>query len=315
MTGIRRAQPWFKPLWLSTWPLWALLVFASLAAARLLPAGYVRAAVAASILLIVPGSLLLGAVFNQRRRPRGLVFVSYATLLSAVMSAFASLTLYADGVLITAESTYWCLLAVSTVLAIMAEARLLLARPGKGRRAARKLEAPNGAQSDAETNDAETPTAARSAGYYSIIAVVVGVSLLVGGLYAYDRLPHPAPTGYTWLAWTGPQVTGDIAIGSVGTKLSFKIVHHQSDTTTFKLSATWLGTSSRPMAKPLTFSIGPNQTFQGTLFVPPLPDGCTYRIAIALTAARQIDPLTKEPRTWTINADAHDPSKSSKMCK
>ena len=65
-----------------------------------------------------------------------------------------------DGVLITAESTYWCLLTVSAVLAIVAEARLLLARPGKGRRAARKLEAPNPDQSDAEANDAETPAAA-----------------------------------------------------------------------------------------------------------------------------------------------------------
>ena len=51
---------------------------------RLLPEGYARAAVAAPILLIVPGSLMLGAVFNQRRRPQGVVFVSYAALLSAV---------------------------------------------------------------------------------------------------------------------------------------------------------------------------------------------------------------------------------------
>ena len=141
------------------------------------------------------------------------------------------------------------------------------------------------------------------------------MSLLAGGLYAYDHLPHPAPAGYTWMAWTGPPIKGDIAIGSAGTKLGFQIVHHQSDTTTFKLSAAWLGSTSRPLAKPLTFSIGPNQTFRGALFVPPLPDGCTYRIVVALTAARQIDPLTKKPQTWSINADVHDPSKSSKTCK
>ena len=88
--------------------------------------GYTRAAVAAPILLMVPGSLMLGAVFSQRRRPRGLVFVSYSALLSAVSSAFVSLVLYAGGALVTAESTYWCLLAVSAVLAIVAEARLLL---------------------------------------------------------------------------------------------------------------------------------------------------------------------------------------------
>lgn len=313
MNGTRRVEPWVKRLWLSTWPLWAFLAFASLAAVHLLLKGDAVASLAAPILLIVPGSLTLGAVFNPRRRPRGLVFVCYAALLSAVLSAFSSLALYACGVLITAESTYWCLLAVSAVLTVIAEARLLLERPGKGRRAARGLDAPN--QPDALADDVETPAGANGAGYYSFVAVVVGVCLLAGGLYAYDHLPHPAPTGYTWIAWTGPPIEGDIAIRSTGKKLRFQIVHHQPDTATFKLSAAWQGSSSTPLAKPLTFSIGPNQTFQGALFVPALPNGCTYRIVVALTAARQIDPLTGKLQTWSINADVHDPSKPSKACK
>jgi hypothetical protein len=291
-----------------------LLVFASLAAIRLLPGGYARAALAAPNLLAVPGSLTLGAVFNRRRRPRGLVFICYAALLSAVWSALASLALYAGGVLITAESTYWCLLAVSAALAIVAEARLLLERPERGRRAVRKLEVLNPDQSDAEANDAEMPAGTGGPGYYSIAAVVAGVALLAGGLFAYDHLPRPASVGYTWLAWTGPPITGDIAISSAGTKLSFEIVHHEPDTTTFNLSAAWLGSLSTPLAKRLTFSIGPNQNFRGTLFVPPLPSGCTYRIVVSLTAARQIDPMTRKPQTWSINADIRDPSKSSKMC-
>jgi hypothetical protein len=314
MNGTRRVEPWVKRLWLPTWPLWALLAFASLAAVRLLPKGDAAASLAAAILLIVPGSLTLGAVFNPRRRPRGLVFVCYAALLSAVLSAFSSLVLYACGVLITAESTYWCLLALLTVLVITAEARLLLARPTKGRRAAHKLEALNPYHSDAGTDD-ETSAASRNSGYYSIVAAVAGVSLLAGGLYAYDRLPHPAPTGYTWMAWTGPAAQGDIAIGSAGTELSFQIVHHQSDNTTFKLSAWWLGTPSRSLAKSVTLSVGTNQTYQGTLFVPQLPNGCTYRIVVSLTAARQIDPLTKKPQAWSINADVHDPAKSSRTCR
>ncbi len=248
MNGTRRVEPWVKRLWLSTWPLWALLAFASLAAVRLLPKGDAVASLAAPILLIVPGSLTLGAVFNPRRRPQGLVFVCYAALLSAVLSAFSSLVLYARGVLITAESTYWCLLVLLTVLAITAEARLLLARPTRGRRAAHKLEALNQYQSDVETDD-ETSAASRNSGYYSIVAAMAGVSLLAGGLYAYDRLPHPAPTGYTWMAWTGPAAQGDIAIGSTGTELSFQIVHHQSDNTTFKLSAWWLGTPSQRLGE------------------------------------------------------------------
>lgn len=315
MTGIHRTEPWIRSLWLSIWPLWALLAFASLAAVRFLPAGYIRTVAAAPILLVVPGSLVLGALFSQRHRPRGLVFVSYAAMLSAVLSASASLALYADGVLVTAQSTYWCLLAVSAVLAITAEARLLLGRPGKGRRAVRNLQALNIDFHDDEVGEAETKTAVRSAGYYSIVAVVAGVSLLAGGLYAYDHLPHPAPVGYTWLAWSGPPVTSDIVVGSVGTKLSFEIVHHQSNTTAFKLTASWLGTPTRPLAKPLTFSMGPNRTFQGALFIPPLPNGCTYRVVVALTAAQQMDPLTKQSQSWSINADVHDPSKSSKTCK
>jgi len=316
VTGTHDALRRFKLLWLSAWPLWTLAVFASLAAVRLLPEEeYIRAVPAAPILLMVPGSLTLGAVFGQRHRLQGTTFVCYALLLSAIWSVFASLALYADGRLITAASTYWCLLIISAVLAIVAEVRLLVERPGTGRRALGKPETLDPDLSDAEVNEPETPATTRREGYYAILGVAAGVSLLVGGLYAYDHLPHPAPTGYTWIAWTGIPINGDIAVGSAGTKLGFQIVHHQSNTTTFRLSAVWLGTPSRPLARPVTLSIGPNQTFRGALFVPQLPDGCTYRIVVALTAARQIDPLTKKPQTWSINADVHDPSKSLKTCR
>jgi hypothetical protein len=77
----------------------------------------------------------------------------------------------------------------------------------------------------------------------------------------------------------------------------------------------WLGSPSRPLAKTLTLNIGPDRTLHAALFVPPLPDGCTYRIEVVLTSTRQIDPLTKKPKTWSIDADVHDPSKSLKKCK
>ena len=315
MIGIRGVMRRLGPLWLWAWPLWTLVVFGSLIPVRLLPEGYARAAVAVPILLLVPGSLTLGAVFSQRLRPRGIAFVCFAALLGAVWSAFASLALYAYGVLITADNTYWCLLIVSAVLAIVAETRLLLGWPGRGHRVAGQPETPDPDLSDAEANVAKTRAATRREGYYAILATIVGVSLLGGGLYAYDHLPHPAPTGYTWMAWTSPQIKGDIAIGSAGAKLGFQIVHHQSDTTNFRLSAVWLGTPSVPLAKSLTLSIGPNRTFRGAIFVPPLPDGCTYRIVVALTATRQIDPLTKKPQTWSINADIHETGKSLKTCR
>ena len=192
-----------KLLWLSAWPLWALFIFTSLAVVRFLPAGYARAIVAAPIVLVVPGSLTLGAVFAPRRRPQGTEFVCYATLLSAVWSAFASLGLYACGVLITADSTYLCLLAVSVVLAIAAEARFVFERQGGGRRVAPKLEPADPDISVAEAADADMQPALKGPSYYAIVAAVAGTSLLLGGWYAYDRLPRPTQSGYTSMAWTG----------------------------------------------------------------------------------------------------------------
>lgn len=315
MKDTRRPLALVKPLWLSTWPLWMLLVFASLSAIRLLPVGYVRTALTMPILFLVPGSLTLGAIFSQRYRPRGLIFACYSVLLGVVWTGLVSLVVYANGVLITASRIYWCLLAVSGALATVAEARLLLDRPGKGRRAARKPEVTDPDQSDDEIEDAAMPVSARSVGFHSVIAVLVGVSLLGGGLYVHDHLPHPTPLGYTWMAWTNPPANGQVAIAAAGTELAFQIVHHQPGTANFRLSAEWLGSSSRPMAKPLTVSISSNRIFRGSLFVPPLPNGCTYRIAVSLTALGKADPLTGKPQTWTINADVHDPAKSSKSCK
>jgi hypothetical protein len=314
VTSNSRVPRGLKPLWLSAWPLLALVVFTCLAAVHLLPEESARALIAAPILLVVPGSLTLGAVFNQRRRPQGMAFVCYAALLSMIWSAFASLSLYVLGVLITAHSTFLCLLMISAVLAIVAEARLLFDRPGRGRRATRKPETLGPDLSDAEVEDAEAPASA-GGGYYAIVAGIAGVALLAGGLYAYDHLPHPALTGYTFMAWTGPPITGAIVVGSTGTRLHFQIVHHQSVTTSFRLSADWSGTPPRPLAKSLTFTIGPNRTFQGTLFVPPLPNGCTYRIVLSLTAIRHVNSLAKNPQLWSLNADVHDPAMSHETCK
>lgn len=305
----------FKSWWLRAWPIWSLAAFGVLAAVYLLPGGYARAVLAGPILLMVPGALTLGAAFGRRSRPHGVVFVCYAALLSAAWWAFASLALYALGIRITAGSTYLSLLLVSAVLAIIAEMRLLLDRPGGGRRAMCRPDAKDPDVSDTEVRDVNAPIAARGTPYYAVVAVVAGVGLLAGGLFAYDHLSRPAPTGYTWMAWTGLPPHGDVAVGASGIKLHFQIVHHQSDTTRFRLTAAWLGSTAQPLAKPLTLSMGPNQTFRGTLFVPPLPDGCTYRLEVALTAAQQIDPLTRKPQIWSIDVDVADPHKSLRTCK
>lgn len=315
MTPAHRGMASVRPLRQSAWPVWAFLLFAGLAAARFLPGSLTRAAVAAPILLLVPGALTLGALFDQRHRPRGWVFAGYAILLSLIWSALASLALYVTGTLITATSTFWCLLGVSALLAAVAETRLLLAKPGHGRRAVRRSDAIDPDQFGVGADDFEAPVAVRKTSLHALMAVVAGASLLAGAVYVYDRLPSPAPVGYTWLAWTGQPVQGAVQVGSSGTRLTFQIVHHESDTTAFQLSAVWLGTSSQPLASPLSFTVGPDQTFHGSLFVPPLANGCTYRIVVSLTAARQIDPLTKKAQNWSINADVYDQAKSSKACK
>jgi hypothetical protein len=314
VTGHLAVPRRLKFVWLSTWPIWSFVMFASLAAVRLLPGDFIRTVLAGPILLLVPGSLTLAAVLGSRS-PRGVAFVCYSALLGAVWSIFASLALYADGVLITAVSTYWCLLVLSALLAIAAEARLLLGRPGSGRRVAGQPDRREADLSHTEVYDPETPAVATRGGYQALLALAAGATLLGAGLYTYDHLPRPAPTGYTWIAWTGPIVKNGTAVDLSGTKLGFRIVHRQSATTNFRLTAAWLGARAQPLAKPLAFSIGPGKTFQGTLVVPPIPNGCTYRIVVTLTAIRQIDPLNKKPETWSLNADVRDPSKPLKTCK
>lgn len=315
MSNAQRAPRRLKSLWLSAWPLWTLAASAVLGVLRVLPEGYARAAVGVPVLLAAPGALTLGAIFGERNRPRGVVFASCAALLGMLWTAFASLLLYACSVPITAGSVYLSLLAISAVMAVTAEGRILLGAQGRGRRVAGRSEILNPDLSASEAREARVRESGRRAGYQALLAVAAGATVLAGGLYAYDHLPHPAADGYTWMAWTGPRIHGDIAIGTRGSELHFEIAHRQSGKARFRLAAMWLATPMVPVAKPVTLTIGPHSTFGGTLFVPPLPDGCTYRIVVDLTALRQVNPLTKKTQSWSINVDVRDPRKSSRACK
>jgi hypothetical protein len=313
VTGLLATGRRARDLWLAAWPLWAVLLFALLAATRLLPGGPARAVLATPILLTVPGALTLGAVFGRRRRPEGVAFASYTVLLSVIWTVFAALALYVGHILITAVHLYWCLLVISVVLAAAAGARLVLDWQGSGRRVAARPEEADPDLSDAEVQAAQAPQA-RSGALYVAIAAAVGVGLLGGGAYAYEHHRGPAAPGYNWLAWTGRPTAGSIALPSHGAQLPFEIVHHQGRATSFRLTATWLGRPSRTLAPPVTFTIGPDQTYHGTLTVPTLPDRCTYRLQLVLAAAHQIDPLTKGPATWTIDADVYQPGQAPRSC-
>jgi hypothetical protein len=294
-----------KPLWLSAWPLLALVVFTSLAATHWLPGGYARAAVAAPILMI-PGYLTLGAVFGPDSRPRGAAFICYSALLSVIWLGFSSLALYLLIGRITTDDMYWCLLVICAVLATVAQARLELGRRTTSSWATGRDESLNPDPPRLQT---------LTAPFYAAIAVVAGLSLLVGGVYLRAHLPHPAPVGYTLMAWEYPQGTGEITVGSVGTKLPFEIIHRQASTATFRLSAAWQGRPSGSLAKPQALRLGPNETFHAALFVPSLPRGCTYRVVITLTATRELDPFTRRLQSWSINAWVHGQGKLQRMCK
>jgi hypothetical protein len=297
-------------IWQSAWPCWALLLFAGLAAVRLVPAGYLRAAVAVPVLLLAPGSLTLGAIFGVHRRPRGTAFICLAALLGVAWAAFAPLVLYVSGVPIAAGSTYLCLLAVCAALAALAQARILTEPPGARGRALSRFGPAD--PDDAQPDTARTPAA--SSRYHAIAAVVGGLALLAGGVYAIDHLPRPAPAGYTWIAWTWPNVTGTVNISPAGMVLPFQIVHHQPGTAAFELEAEWLGTPPRRMAGPLALTIGPDRTFHGTLFIPPLRNGCTYRVVVILTAVQPAGTPARDRRTWSINTDVQDPGGSLTTC-
>jgi hypothetical protein len=299
-----------RSLWLSAWPAWVVALFAALAATRGLPAGYPRAVLALPILLLVPGTLTVCAVFGRKDRPQGTVFMGYAVMLSLVWLGLASLALYVLHILITADSTYSALLVVCTVLASVAQARLL-----RERRVGSPVTGGPGLPDERPRTAGNAGPAGKTSTYMVAAAAVAGVALLCGGVYFSDHLPHPAPAGYTELAWT--QARDDqstIAVGPAGAKLSFKVTSHELSPAHFRLSSEWMGVPGRPLSKPVSFTLEPNRTLTGTLYVPPPPDQCTYRIVVTLAALGEKDTLTGDQPTWSINANIRRPGTSGSAC-
>ena len=306
MSTIQTSFRKLTPLWLSAWPLLALASFGFAAAARWLPGGYARAVVAAPIIVMVPGSLTLGAIFGVGARPRPAAFLCYSALLGVIWFSCASLVLYALGVLLTTDSMYLCLLAICAALAIVAQARLRGRQPAVTSAAADNRESPN--------PDRPRPRVL-AAPFYAAVAVAAGLSLLAGAVFVQGRFSNLASAGFTWMAWEHPHGTGEYAVGSAGAQLRFEIVHRQARPATFRLSAAWQGGPPGSLAKPLALRLDPNQTFHAALFVPPLPRGCTYRVVITLSSISQADPLTGRTQSWSINAGVHGQGKPQRMCK
>ncbi|HWG00658.1 MAG TPA: hypothetical protein VG164_02260 [Trebonia sp.] len=310
----RQAGEW----WRAAWPCWLLVLFVVLALARLLPAGYVRAAVAVPLFWTVPGALTFGAAFGKRRIP-GLTFGFLAVLLSVIWTAFASLMLYVLGILITELSTYLCLLVVCVLLAAAAQYRLRRDTSAADQRAARPadlggfdpLEFPDTSPvSGLPAAEADRPRGPRGA-CYVFGALAGGLALLAAGTYTYVHLPHPKAAGYTWLAWSGSQVKGVIPVGAAGTSLPFQIRREEPGTGAFRLTAVWTGSSGKqhPLTKPETVRVGADKTVSGALTIPAPPGGCTYRVVVTLTETGQ-----GHPRTWSVNADVRNAARRQNAC-
>jgi len=273
--------------WSALWPGYLLAAFAALGLVLLLPGGPGRALVATPILLGVPGALTLGAV-QARRLVDAAAFGGLAALLGVIWLVFAALLLNVLQVRISAVSMYGCLLVTCAILAAAAQWRLL--RQGSAQPVADVLGA----------IDEPGGLPRRGAGY-AVVALLAGAALLGGGALAYVAGPHPAPAGYTWLAWTGVRTTGPIPVGPAGLTLPLQVRHEQPGTGTFRLSARWVSDADgkqHPLALARTVKIGPDKTMAARLTIPRPPGGCVYRVVVTLT---ELD--TAHPRTWSVNVD------------
>ncbi len=299
--------------WDAAWPSCLLVIFAGLALVHFLSPGYARSIVAIPVLLSVPGALTLGVLLTRSQVDR-IFFSCIAALLSVLWLAFASLALYVLHVLITAKSTYWCLLLVCAVLAVMAQlrrARMMApsdrADVGIGaRNHARRFDVANTGISVVDSDGLGGFRDVR----YALAALAAGVALLGGGAYFYTHSSHSAPAGYTWIAWAGKPANGVIPVSPSGGTLPFQIEHQQASTAAFLLTAVWTGSGRQhSLATPVALHIGPDKMIQGKLAIPVPPGGCTYRIVVTLT---EVGPAN--PRSWSINADVRRRAPGQNVC-
>jgi hypothetical protein len=287
-------------VWQRAWPSLLTVIFAALALVRDMPPGWGRAVVALPIAILVPGALTLGALLG-RRRIDAIAFSLLTALLGVLWSAFASLILFVVHVLITAESTFVGLLVICTLLAIAAQLRISVADPPPVQTESENI--------PASLLDGSESSIGRTLAY-NLAAVAGGIALLVGGTYGYMHDSAPEPSDYTWIAWSGPQVTGIISVGSSGTSLPFTIEYHEATAGEYQLAATW-GSSTDPhaLAKPVRLRLRPESTMNGRLSIPAPPGGCTYRLVLTLTRLQGA-----AHTSWFINADVRGSAAPANVC-
>jgi len=277
--------------WPDAWPCYLLAAFAALALTPIVPGGPVRAVLAVPVLLGVPGALTLGAA-QARRSVDATAFGALAVMLSALWLAFATLILTVCKVRISGTGVYVCLLLVCCVLTAAAQRQL------RRRTAGEPAVLPADGPADVLQVPDEAGAAPKRGAWYAVGGVLAGTALLAGGALAYASAPHPAPAGYTWLAWSGAKANGVIAVGAQGITLPFEITHQEPGPAEYRLAATWTGDgTAHPLAAPRTLRVSGDKTVRATLSIPRPPGACAYRIVLTLT---ELGPA--HPRSWSINA-------------
>lgn len=288
-----------EPLWRRAWPICFLVIFMALVLVRFMPGGYGRAIVALPIALFVPGALTLGFLLG-RRRLDVVAFGVLAVLLSVLLFCFASLILYALHVSITTTSTFLCLFVICAGLTAGAQRRV----------SASGIASPDMWVGYPVSSLDDDESGSFKAVGFTLAALIAGVLLLVGGTYSYMHGPHPESAGYTWIAWSGPQVTGTIEVGKSGTVLPFQIEHQEQTTEEYQLTATWTGGGAvHLLAKPITVQLGPGKSMDAELTMVAPPGGCTYRVVVTLTQLKEL-----HPQNWSINADVRQRGARLNLC-
>jgi hypothetical protein len=277
--------------WPDAWPCYLLAAFAALALTAAMPGGPPRAVLAVPVLLGVPGALTLGAA-QARRSVDATAFGALAVMLSVLWLAFSTLILTEFKVRISGVSVYVCLLLICCALTAAAQRQL------RRRAAGKPAVLPADEPADVLSVPDEIGAAPKRGAWYAVGGVLAGTALLAGGALAYAHAPHPAPAGYTWLAWSGAKASGVIMVGAQGAALPFEITHQEPGPTEYRLAATWTGDGkAHALATPRTLRVSGDKTVRATLSIPPPPGACAYRIVVTLTELG-----TAHPQSWSINA-------------
>ncbi len=129
------------------------------------------------------------------------------------------------------------------------------------------------------------------AGIASVLAIGVGVAAVTW----YDRLPRPAPPGYTSVALAGwaAKVTGPVSVPAQGLDVPLRIERRDSRPGDFQLT---VDVGDRPAGPAVPVARLGAAGRDVTVRVPPPPDGCLYRVVLRL---RPVDPGAADPELST----------------